>query len=261
VSANLDLDELRALASRGDARDRAFVDANLRMAWARTVDSRARASIGEVHEAVRSSARQAHEALRAEIVAGEMRGDALRRRFESVAALERDHFVEEVLGVAYPPFEERVLEPELIAYTPSGYEEIVHALDVTQLGPEDRFFDVGAGAGKVVLLATLLTGARSGGVERDAALVEMARSACRELGLERTRVEHGDARDLAGVEADVVFMYLPFTGKALETVLVRLSNTRPGWLCAGALDTSRHPELVEQCAARSWLHVYRWRAA
>lgn len=257
----MDLEELRALAPRGEAPDRAFVDANLRMAWSRAGEPDERAALEAALETLRSESCRAHAALRAEIASGAARGSALRARFDDVPMLERDHFVEEVLGVAYPPFELEALGPELIAYTPSGYDEIVHAFDATELGPGDRFLDVGSGTGKVVLLAALLCGAKSAGVECDSSLVALASAAAADLALspDGARFEHRDARDLASVEADVVFMYLPFTGRTLEAVLARITEARPRRLCAGAIDLARHDELVPAGPPRSWLQVYAFR--
>lgn len=254
-----DLAELETLVKRGDSRDRAFADGVLRMRWARTRDERERAAMGELHGELRAAGLRGHAALRAEIASGATRGPALRRVFDGVALLERDHFVEEVLGVAYPPLDERAPEPELISYVPSGYDEIMHAFDATALGARDRFLDIGSGTGKVVLLAKLLTGAESAGLEHDAALVGIAARAAQELRLDGARFACGDARDAELVPADVVFMYLPFTGVTLERVMARIAEQRPRRLCAAALDARRHPDLVDAAPARSWLHVYAWR--
>src|SRR5690349_18870443 len=151
-----DLDELRALVPRGDGRDRAFVDAMVRMEWSRTSDPGRRGELGELLAAVRAASLRSHAALRTRIAEGTLRGAALRACFEAAPLFDRDHFVEEVLGIAYPPLEEPALGPEQIPYAPSGYDEIVHAIAVTSLGPADRFLDLGSGTGKAVMLAALL---------------------------------------------------------------------------------------------------------
>ena len=136
-------------------RDRAFIDGTLRLRVARADEGERR-----VLEAQRATlvdaAAQAHAALRAAIRDGTLRGDALRARFDAWAPHERDHYVEEVLGIAYPALAEPAPEHELVSYCPSGYDEILHAFEATGLGAGDRFFDVGSGAGKSVLLARLL---------------------------------------------------------------------------------------------------------
>jgi protein-L-isoaspartate O-methyltransferase len=262
----VDLEILRALVHGGDGHDRAFVDAMIRMGWSRTSDADERARLGELHEALRAASHRHHATLRAELASGAFRGAALREYFDAVPVFDRDHFVEEVLGIAYPPLEEPELAPELMAYAPSGYDEIIHAFDVTALGAGDHFLDIGSGTGKAVLLAALLTGATSSGIECNRSLHDLAASASRELGVDGARFEHGDARDVVLDDADVVFMYLPFTGSALATVMARLTDGRPGarrsrarFLCAGPLELRRYRDLVAGGPSRSWLHIYAWR--
>ena len=252
------LSELRELTQRGTAADRAYADALLRMAWARSADAQERAPLSLVLDELRTASRQSHASLRARIVSGELRGPRLRERLDAVPALERDHFVEEMLGIAYPPLDERAPGTDLMSYAPSGYDEIVYAFDQTGLGPSDRLLDLGAGLGKVVMLAELLTGAASVGIEYDAQLCELAHDACRELGLQSVQIRAQDARALSSFEADVVFMYLPFSGEVLATVMQRLLATpaRPRHLCTGAFDLARYPELAPVGAPQSWLNVY-----
>jgi hypothetical protein len=258
---------LRELVEHGDAHDRAYVDAMIRMAWTRTTDRGERHELEELHAAVCGASLRAHSAVRTAIATQALRGDALRLLFEDAPSLERDHFVEEILGIAYPPLEEPVLGPELIAYTPSGYDEIVHAFDLTRLGTGDRFVDIGSGTGKVVMLAELLHGADGVGVDCNASLVDIAVQASADLG-GRARFQHGDARDVPIEDADVVFMYLPFTGSVLSGVMTRLMDQHRGvgparpygrFLCAGALDLTRYEDLVAVGTPKSWLQVYRWR--
>jgi protein-L-isoaspartate O-methyltransferase len=263
VAWKADLEELRTLAA-GNLADRAYADALIRLQCPPGTEG-----IHEVRAMLRKAARDGHADLRNAIAKG-LRGADLRRRFDAVSPTERDHFVEEVLGIAYPPLEEHgePPEPELIAYTPSGYDEIVHAFDVTKLGPNDRFLDLGSGMGKAVLLAVLLAGATGVGIERDRALCETAKTSARELAIAPSknlssknlaRFDHGDARTAAFDAADVVFMYLPFTGSVLASVMTRVMaqerHGSPRFVCAGALDTNRWP-LVLVGAAKSWLHVY-----
>ena len=267
----LNLATLRALLARGDARDRAFVDAMIRMGRARTNDAELCAELASLHEAVRAAALSAHAALRADVAGASLSRAALRRLLDDVPRLERDHFVEELLGIAYPPLEEPAPEPapmpELIAYAPSGYDEVVHALELTGLGPGDHFLDIGSGLGKAVMLATLLTGATSHGVERDPKLHAMAEGAARSLGLLDARFERADALEMGMPEVDVVFMYLPFTGATLARVLERLlgarrarpARSRDRFLCSAALDLARYSELTPIGSPQSWLQVYRWR--
>jgi hypothetical protein len=268
AEVTLGSEALRELIEGGDGSDRAFVDALLRLKWARSQDAGQRAELGQLHAMLQAAALRKHAPLRRDISAGRMWGGALRRLFDGVPRFERDHFIEEVLGIAYPPLEERALRTsEHMSYAPSGYDEIEYAFDLTQLGPGDRFLDLGSGLGKVVLLAALLTGANSSGVECDTQLCELGRTAAMALGVPGTQLLAGDAREVSSTDADVVFMYLPFAGVALNRVMECLladgrrsgARRRPRFLCTGALDTVRYPELAPVGTAKSWLNVYAWR--
>lgn len=262
-------DAMRDLLERGDGADRAYVDAMIRMGWARTSDPGERAALEALNGALLHAASLAHEPLRSRIRAGALRGPALRAHFDGVPSEARDLYVEEVLGIAYPPLEEQApSEPELVAYQPSGYDEIVHAFDAAELASGDRFVDLGSGLGKAVLLAALLSGAASSGLERDAVLHRLAERAARDLGLgaEHARFEEGDARTAPIADADLYFMYLPFTGAVLAHVMDRLVDrlrkseprSRRRFVSGGALAEGRYPELIEAGPPRSWLHVYAW---
>jgi protein-L-isoaspartate O-methyltransferase len=259
---------LAELIEQGNGGDRAFVDALVRMEWSRSNDAGQRAELYGLHAGLQTAALRRHADLREQIAQGRLRGVALGRLFEEAPLLERDHFVEEVLGIAYPPLEEQALvTSEHMTYAPSGYDEIAHALALTQLGPGDRFLDLGSGLGKVVMLAALLTGAESAGVECDARLCELGRTAAVALGLSNVQLLPGDAREVSSADADVVFMYQPFAGEALARVMQCLledgrqprARARQRFLCTGPLDTTRYSDLVPVGAAKSWLNVYVWR--
>jgi protein-L-isoaspartate O-methyltransferase len=268
LPTSLSAPRLAELSEHGDGNDRAFVDALLRMEWARNRDPGHRAKLAELHATLQANALRSHAALRQQITEGRLRARGLRRQLDAVSRFERDHFIEEVLGIAYPPLEERALvTSEHMTYAPSGYDEIVHAFELTQLGPGDSFLDLGSGLGKVVVLAALLTGAKSSGVECDSQLCELGRAAAIDLGVPSVQLRVGDAREVSSADTDVVFMYLPFGGDVLARVMDRLledgrrprARARRRFLCTGPLDLARHPDLEPVGAAKSWLHVYGWR--
>jgi protein-L-isoaspartate O-methyltransferase len=252
--------ELRELIGSGTASDRAYADALLRMAWARSDEAEEHRELLAALAELRAASRQCHAQLRASIASGALKRGRLREIFEAVPPLERDHFVEEVLGIAYPPLDEGAPRTDLMSYAPSGYDEIVYAFEQSKLAPGDRLLDLGAGLGKVVMLGELLTGSSSFGIEYDRQLCQLGNEACRELGLPGERLRVQDARELSSFDADVVFMYLPFSGEVLASVLARLlADARPRYLCTGALDLSRYPELSLVGPPQSWLNVYACR--
>lgn len=243
--------------------DRAFAAGAARLA-ARDDAARAR----EVLAAARARSLEAHADMRAAIRAGEVRGPALRARIEAVDPSIRDHWVEEVLDIADAPLDDGDLEPGLVEYVPSGVDAILFALDAA---PAARsLVDLGAGMGKVVLLAGLVGGLRASGVEIDPRLVGRARAAAAALQVEVDLAE-GDARTAPLPEADLWFLYVPFTGPALHAVLdrIRPSACREGevatrgarvHVCASSIDLGRHPWLRATGRSCGWLEVYEGHA-
>ncbi len=113
-------------------------------------------------------------------------------------------------------------EPELVFYQPTPARVIAALIDQTQLGPSDTLCDLGSGLGHVIILASLLTGARTLGIERELAYCEHARSSVRRLALDSVQLACGDARELNYGASNVFFLYTPFRGRALQQVLRRL---------------------------------------
>lgn len=175
------------------------------------------------------------------------------------ASLEiRDHLVEEILDIAYPPLEESPLPSEMIPYCPSGLAEILFMLENADLGPGKTFVDLGSGLGKVVLLVALLTGARAYGVELDSTLVTRARSAARSLRLDDAHFVQGDIRSAPLPPADVYYMYIPLTqSTGVVQRLEALAAERSIRLFSQALDLARLPWLRPGNAASYWLEMYR----
>jgi len=256
--------ELARLAASHDLCERAFASGELRIRYARATDAGQRAHASSLYAALRARSLQVQAGLRSEIASGALHGAALRARIEACATDVRDHFVEELLDIAYPalePPDDAHWSHELVPYAPSGVGEILHALDAVKLGPGDTLVDLGAGLGKVVLLASLLTGARGHGVELDARLVAHAQASAASLRLpsDRVRFVNGDAREVDLDVGGIFYMYVPFTGSVLGEVMMRLAHIasrRRIVICAHALDTQRFSWLKNRNTPRFWLDVY-----
>ncbi len=86
-------------------------------------------------------------------------------------------------------------------------------IQLAALKPGQTLFDLGAGDGRVVIMAAQETGASAVGVEMRDDLVERARSEIKRLNLEdRVRMIHGDLFNVDLSEADVVTLYLTTSG-------------------------------------------------
>ncbi len=248
-------EEIEGLASSGAVADRAFAAGAARLA-ARSDADRARAL--HVFATARARALADHAGVRAAIARGALRGAALRERIAEVDAGVRDHWVEEVLDLADPPLDEPTLDRELVGYVPAGVSEILVALDLDAgRGVRPSLIDVGAGMGKVVILAALL-GYAARGLEIDPRLAARARTAAGALGV-AAAIEVGDARRAPLGEADVWFLYVPFAGAALNGVLDRIAGVamrRRVTVCASPIDLERHRWLRRTGVSSGWLEVH-----
>ena len=200
-------------------------------------------------------------AARAEIESGELRGAALLDRLLSVPFSDRDAWTDELLGIESPPPDSADLPRGSVPYLPCGVDEILAMVREVPLRADDELVDLGAGLGRVAILAHLLSGARARGIEIQEHLVRSARQRSVELklvssggSLEDGRSHvlpcylHGSpvsfvlgdaaAADVA-LDGSVFFLYAPFNGEMLVRVLRRLEDVarrRPIVVCAVGLE-------------------------
>jgi hypothetical protein len=171
----------------------------------------------------------------------------------------RDQAVEQYLGIAGPMPDHAPPGPDLIGYHASSVAAVVQALVLAAVQPEDVLIDLGAGLGKVALLAHLLTGAHARGIELQPTLVEGARASATRFGAD-VMFSQGDVRR-ADLDAGTVFyLYAPFTGPVLAEVLARLFSVASKHaivVCALGVDLHRTaPWLAPRPSDSFWLTVY-----
>ena len=112
--------------------------------------------------------------------------------------------------------------PERVFYQPTPVRHILHLIEMSALSETDVLVDLGSGLGHVPILASILTGASSIGIEVDAAYVATARECAHSLGLNQVTFVQQDAMEADLSTGTVFYMYTPFTGAPLRTVLSRL---------------------------------------
>lgn len=198
--------------------------------------------------------------LRAEIVNGargkKLRGHALADLIRDVAVDDRDTFVDEMLGFDHIPSDSEVPRGGT-PYLPCGVEEIMRMVRDVPLRATDTFVDLGSGVGRVAILAHLLSGARAGGIEIQRPLVAVARERAEELRLPDVSFVLGNVVD-TDLDASVFFLYSPFGGDMLRTVLGKLealARTRPVVVCT--VDMELHaPWLVARKSTSLALTIY-----
>lgn len=178
-----------------------------------------------------------YESVRSEIVRGAPADTLLfwiqasARRAETAPGLGYDHRDEVVSGVLQfrEPSEPRLRPvPEMMFYQPTPVRHILHLIRASALSKSDVFVDLGSGLGHVALLTSMLTGARSFGVEVETAYIARARECAQSLRLSHVRFIRGDARAADLCSGTVFYLYSPFTGSILADVLgrIRKESTR-----------------------------------
>jgi SAM-dependent methyltransferase len=185
--------------------------------------------------------------------------EELLARLATLSPGERDAAVEECLGIGGLSADSAPPGEHLIGHHASGVAQIVRTLIEVPVVPADVVVDLGAGLGKFVLLARLLTGATVRGVELQPALVERARQGSARLGIDVDLVE-GDARDAHIDDGTVFFLYAPFTGPVLDAVALRLrgvAQKRAIVVAALGVDLKgAAPWLVPRQMDSFWLSIY-----
>lgn len=121
-------------------------------------------------------------------------------------------------------------EPEMVFYQPTPVRHILDLMGRAGLSPSDVLIDIGSGLGHVPLLISMLIGISTVGVEVDSSLVASARQCASALALHRVDFIHADARAADLSRGTVYYLYTPFSGELLRSVIARLrheASTRP----------------------------------
>jgi hypothetical protein len=133
-----------------------------------------------------------------------------------------DELMSGVFQIREPGGSVNHLGPEMVFYQPTPARHTLRLLRVSALSKADVLVDLGSGLGHVPMLAHLLTGARSIGVEAEAAYVASARGSAERLGLRQVTFVQQDARKADLSTGTVFYLYTPFIGAILRTVLRHL---------------------------------------
>jgi SAM-dependent methyltransferase len=256
-----DLAALESLVASDEIGDRAFAAGALLLARR----SEHRDAIERLTQRLRDTARRHHAGLQDRIRSSTVDRLALATRLLCAPAEVRDHLAEEILDIAYPPVEESedgTPDADTLD-APSGVPEILFAVERSGLAPGKTFVDLGSGAGKVVLLVAILTGATAIGMESDPRRLAEALRAAAWLGLDGVRFVGADIRRDPLPAADVYYMHIPFAGSA-EVVgrLEAMAAARKVRLFSQALDLEKFPWLARPGGERTgsyWLEMYEGR--
>lgn len=160
-----------------------------------------------------------------------------------------DTLVSGLLCLQPPAAEVAPPPPGMVFYQPTPARHVFDLVRRAELGAQDVLVDLGSGLGHMPLLAAIATGARSIGVEREAAYVACARQAAGALGLSGVHFVVQDARDADLATGTLFYLYTPFQGTVLRSVLDALrdqASRRP-------IRVASYGPCTATIAAEAWL--------
>lgn len=192
-----------------------------------------RALAQELNAVDRELFRRTREAIQE----GALRGPALRRMLDRFATSRHDagdgrhlgfgtldRLVNGFLFAAPPPEPAQELAPEMIGFQATPVSVTLDLVDHVAFDAGDVFYDIGSGLGQVVMLTHLLTGVPTVGIEIEPAFCAYAQSQAATLGLTGVDFVNVDAQDAAYSRGTHFYLFTPFTGALLASVLHRLAQ-------------------------------------
>jgi SAM-dependent methyltransferase len=208
--------------------------------------------------------RAAAKLLRDRLVSDRPSPELIRSTLRSVSKEEWDAWVDLVLDVEEVLDDEPDLPRGCVPYLPCPVSTVLDALEQAKVTSSDVFVDVGAGLGRTVFLAHLLTGAGCIGIEVQPRLMKAAAARADWLSLSRTRFICGDAVDLIQYIpiGTVFFLYCPFGGERLERFLGGLESiarTRQIRVCCVDMAPLERPWLTRLRSTSPAFDLYRSR--
>ena len=138
-----------------------------------------------------------------------------------------DTLVSGVLDLNEPP-DAVELGPEMVFYQPTPARHIFDFIEQASPTQADVVMDLGAGLGHVTLLTAICTDARCIGIELQPSHVASARQCGQALRVHNAQFLAQDAREADISSGTVFYLYTPFTGGILRTVLDALRREAAG---------------------------------
>lgn len=120
------------------------------------------------------------------------------------------------------------LAAEMVFYQPTPARHVFDLIERIGLGERDVLIDLGSGLGHVPLLAAVCTTACCIGIEQEAVYVDAARRSAESLNLGKASFIRQDAREADLSVGTVFYLYTPFTGTILRSVLDTLQREAAG---------------------------------
>ncbi len=133
-----------------------------------------------------------------------------------------DALVDGVLGLDGFTGNPTVEHPDIVHLEDTPVRALLDLVDHVPLEQDDCFCDLGAGLGRAAIVVHWLTGAPALGIEIQPDYSAYARRLAASLGLKRVTFVQADAREADLSAGTVFYLFTPFKGRILRTVLDRL---------------------------------------
>ncbi len=203
---------------------------------AKVIRDRLEAANSDFYESMRCQIRSGsgrHELLRLVLPSSAMEG--LDSTMHGMSYDYLDELISGVLQLEDPEDGQVTRGAERSFYQPTPARHIFQLIGLTALTAADVFVDLGSGLGHVPMMVAICTEARGVGIESEASYVACARQCARRLNLDRVTFLREDAREADLSTGTVFYLYTPFMGSILRTVLNRLkceAASRPIRICS-----------------------------
>ncbi|MEP6938566.1 MAG: class I SAM-dependent methyltransferase [Rudaea sp.] len=135
-----------------------------------------------------------------------------------------DDLVGGLLQLEPPACDVAVPADERVFYQPTPARHVFDLIARSALDERDVLVDLGSGMGHVTLLVSICTLARTVGIEIEPAYVDSARRCAERLNLTRAAFVQCDARQADFSTGNIFYLYTPFTGTILRSVLDALAQ-------------------------------------
>jgi hypothetical protein len=130
-----------------------------------------------------------------------------------------DDLIAGVLQLMEPDAQRAALQSGMVAYQPTPARQLFDWIGRGTLSERDVVMDLGSGLGHVALLTAICTPAQCVGIEVNTSYVDCARRSAEALNLSNAMFLQQDVRDADLSPGTVFYLYTPFTGEMLRTVL------------------------------------------
>jgi|GEM_PF-140116 len=130
-----------------------------------------------------------------------------------------DIFINGLLSDSILPEPTKAREAEMIFYQKTPARIIFELIATAKIKHDDVFFDIGSGLGQVAILVNMITGVSAIGIEYEPAYCEYANECTAQLDLSGVRFINTDARKADYSQGTIFFLYSPFEGKMLDTIM------------------------------------------